>query len=87
MKIKIITACIFGLMSVSAFAMSDQKVCEEYGIAIASNNTEGQVQFLSELNSRVENGLWTLDSKQCNDYIEESKHEYNLVLALHTWSD
>ncbi|WP_156136163.1 hypothetical protein [Photobacterium gaetbulicola] len=79
---KRLVVCMVGAMSLSAFAMTDQEVCEAYGVALATNSSKGQVKFISELKSRVESNTWTLNAEQCNKIAMESKHQFNFDLAL-----
>ncbi|MGR5144672.1 hypothetical protein ACQKPX_23765 [Photobacterium sp. DNB23_23_1] len=79
---RLLVGCIAAAMSLSAFAMTDQEVCEAYGVALASNSDKGRVEFMSEMESRVENKTWSLSAAQCNDIAMESKYEFDLDLAL-----
>ncbi len=78
---------ILGMISVYAFAMSDQEICQSYGEALASNNDEAQINFLTEQNSRVSSNSWTLSSEECNEQIQVGRYEYEFTLAWETWPD
>ncbi len=75
------------MMSLSAYAMTDNELCERYGVEIASNDSEGRIELISEINSRIESKTWSLSAKQCDEIAMYSKAEYELDLAIYMWPD
>ncbi|GMQ49457.1 hypothetical protein [Vibrio sp. 10N] len=84
---KVIVAVVSVCMSLSVYAMTDQDVCEAYGVAIASNSTQDQVQFLDEMRARIENESWSLSSAECNNLSLEAKYDYDLDLIIDMGTD
>ncbi|GAB7220407.1 hypothetical protein [Vibrio comitans] len=84
---RLLVGCLAAALSLSAFAKTDQEVCEAYGVALASNCDKGRVEFMTEMKSRVENKTWSLDSEQCNDIAMDSKYQFDLDLAIEMWPD
>ncbi|WP_112479739.1 hypothetical protein [Vibrio variabilis] len=84
---KVIVAVVSVCMSLSAYAMTDQDVCEAYGVAIASNSTQDQVRFFDEMRTRIENKSWSLSSEECNNLSLEAKYDYDLDLIIDMGTD
>ncbi|CAH0528791.1 hypothetical protein [Vibrio hippocampi] len=84
---RLVVAVVTVCMSLSAYAMTDQNVCEAYGVAIASNNTQEQVQFFDEMGSRIVNRSWSLSSEECNNLSMEAKYDYDVDLAIYMASN
>ena len=84
---KLVVAVVSVFMSLSAFAMTDQDICEAYGVAIASNSTQDKVEFLDEMRSRIENKSWNLSSEECNNLSLEAKYDYDLDLIIDMGTD
>ncbi|SBT15725.1 hypothetical protein [Vibrio celticus] len=84
---KAIIAVVSVCMSLSAYAMTDQDICEAYGVAIASNSTHDQVHFFDEIRYRIENKSWSLSSEECNNLSMEAKYEFDVDLMIEMGTD
>ncbi|WP_394153781.1 hypothetical protein [Vibrio maritimus] len=84
---KLLTILALTFTSTSAFALTDQQLCENYGQALASHDEPAQVQFLAEQQSRIESNAWTLSAESCQAHIEEGRQIFFFEMDVQGWLD